>query len=227
MSSSNTAKGNDMPLFPNENAKYRSARNKLLKAEIELRRQVEKVAAQRRKLPLGGEVLQDYAFEGEQGSVRLSELFERGNTLVAYNFMFGPKMPQACPMCTSFLDGLNGNAMHLMQRTNPVVIAKSPLARIREYAHGRGWSNLKLLSAERNDYNRDYHGETAEGSQLPMLNVFVKDKGKVRHLYGTEMVFAKADKGQDPRHIDMMWPLWNVLDMTPEGRGNWYPKISY
>ena len=69
--------------FPNENAKYRSARDKLLKAEIDLRRQIEKVAAERRKLPPGGEVPEDYVFQSEQGSVKLSELFGRGDTLVA------------------------------------------------------------------------------------------------------------------------------------------------
>src|SRR5256885_5613904 len=116
--------------FPNENAKYRSARDKLLKAEIDLRRQIEKVAAERRKLPPGGEVPEDYVFQSEQGSVKLSELFGRGDALVAYSFMFGPKMAKPCPMCTAMLDGLNGNATHINQRTNLVVIAKSPLERI-------------------------------------------------------------------------------------------------
>ena len=213
--------------FPNENTKYRAARAKLLKAEIDLRRQAEKVAALRRKLPQGGEVPEDYVFEGEQGPVKLSELFVRGNTLIAYSFMFGPKMPQACPMCTSFIDGLNGNAMHINQRTNLVVIAKSPFDRIRQYAQSRGWSNLRLLSSANNNYNRDYHGEAPEGEQMPIFNVFRKNKA-IRHFYASEMIFARTDKGQDPRAIDLMWPLWNVLDLTPEGRGkDWYPKLQY
>src|ERR687895_1264099 len=101
--------------FPNESKEYRAARDKLLAAEIELRKQVETVAAQRRKLPAGGEVPEDYVFEGEKGPVRLSQLFENGNTLVAYRFMYGPKMQKACPMCTSMLDGLDGNAQHIAQ----------------------------------------------------------------------------------------------------------------
>jgi len=109
--------------FPNEKPKYRAARKKLLKAELALRKQVEQVASLRRKLPPGGEVPEDYVFESEQGKVRLSELFVNGNTLVAYSFMFGPAMAKPCPMCTSFIDGLNGNAMHIAQRTNLVVIA--------------------------------------------------------------------------------------------------------
>jgi predicted dithiol-disulfide oxidoreductase (DUF899 family) len=135
--------------FPNEKAKYRAARGKLLKAEIELRKKVEEVAALRRKLPPGGEAPEDYVFDGTDGKVKLSELFTRGNTLVAYSFMYGPKMAEACPMCSSMLDGLNGNAQHIAQRTNLVVIAKSPIGRILEHARGRGWSNRGTCSTSR------------------------------------------------------------------------------
>ena len=214
--------------FPNESKAYRAARNDLLKAEINLRRQIEKVAALRRSLPAGGEVAEDYVFDGERGKVRLSQLFERGDTLVAYSFMYGPKMQRACPMCTAMLDGLNGNAQHVGQRTNLVVIAKSPLERILAHARERGWLNFRLLSSAGNNYNRDYHGETADGSQMPMLNVFVKNGGKLRHFFGTELLYAREEKGQNARHVDLIWPLWNLLDFTPEGRGaDWYPKLSY
>jgi predicted dithiol-disulfide oxidoreductase (DUF899 family) len=214
--------------FPNESAKYRQARKKLLAAEIALRRQVEKVAAQRRKLPPGGAVPQDYVFDSERGAVKLSELFVRGKTLLAYSFMYGPKMKAACPMCTSFLDGLDGNAQHLAQRTNLVVIAKSPLERILEYARSRRWTNLKLLSSQSNSYNRDYHGETEDGDQMPSLNVFVRRGGKIHHFYNSELLFAPTPEGQDPRHVDPIWPLWNLFDFTPEGRGkDWFPKLSY
>jgi predicted dithiol-disulfide oxidoreductase (DUF899 family) len=213
--------------FPNENAAYRKARNKLLKAEQALRRHVEEVAALRRKLPQGGTVPEDYVFESQDGPVRLSALFSKGDTVVAYSFMYGPKMEQACPMCTSILDGLNGNAQHIAQRTNLVVIAKSPLARIQEHARARGWSNLKLLSSAANRYNRDYFGEDEKGQQWPMLNVFVRKGAKVRHFWGTELFYAKAEKGTHPRHVDLLWPLWNVLDLTPEGRGDFYPKLRY
>ncbi|MGH8690770.1 MAG: DUF899 family protein [Burkholderiales bacterium] len=213
--------------FPNETKDYRSAREKLLEAERELRKHVEEVAALRRKLPPGGEVPEDYVFASADGKVKLSELFTNGNTLVAYSFMYGPKMQKACPMCTAMLDGLNGNAQHIAQRTNLVVIARSPLPRILEHARQRGWSNLKLLSSEGNDYNRDYHGETPDGGQMPILNVFRKDK-TVRHFYATELLFAKDEPGQNARHVDSIWPLWNLLDLTPEGRGaDWYPKLSY
>jgi predicted dithiol-disulfide oxidoreductase (DUF899 family) len=215
--------------FPNESGAYRKARNALLEDEIALRRQIEALAARRRKLAPGGEVPQDYVFEGEQGTVRLSELFTRGSTLIAYSFMYGPKMEKACPSCTSIVDALDGTAPHVVQRANLVVIARSPLQRFLEHARTRGWRHAKLLSSAGNSYNRDYHAETADGSQMPMLNVFRQDGGKVRHFWGSELLDAKTeDPSQDPRHVDAIWPLWNVLDVTPEGRGtDWNPKLAY
>ena len=213
--------------FANEGKAYRTARNKLLRAEIALRRRVEQLAALRRKLPVGGAVPEDYAFESESGPVRLSQLFERGDTLVAYSFMYGPKMARPCPMCSSMLDGLNGNAGHIAERTNLVVIAKSPLPRILEFARERGWSKLRFISSANNTYNRDYHGEGPDGSQWPMMNVFVRRKGAIRHFWASEMLAAKSDPRQNARHVDTTWPLWNLLDLTPEGRGkDWYPKLD-
>jgi predicted dithiol-disulfide oxidoreductase (DUF899 family) len=223
--------------FPGETKAYRSARDKLLRAEMDLRRQIERVAAMRRKLPPGGPLPQDYAFEeggadlGDAHTVRtvtLSELFQPGkDSLIVYSYMYGPGMARPCPSCTSILDGLNGTALHAAQRVNLVVVAKSPIGRIREFARGRGWRNLRLLSSGGNSYNRDYRGETANGSQIPSLNVFVKRGGKIHHVYNTELVFAPREKGQDPRHVDSVWPLWNLFDYTPDGRGDWYPKLSY
>ena len=224
--------------FPGESSSYRDARNKLLEAEVALRRNIEEVAALRRKLPLGGEVPEDYVFEEGAPDLndaktahktRLSELFSPGkDTLVLYSYMFGPNMPAPCVSCTSILDGLNGSAPHIRQRVNFAVAAKSPLARIREVARGRGWNNLSLLSSAGNTYNRDYHGENAKGDQLPSLNVFVRRAGKIHHFYHTELLFAPQEAGMDGRHVDMIWPIWNMFDFTPEGRGtDWYPRLSY
>lgn len=221
---------NSRARFPGESRTYRRARNKLLEAESKLRKQVEQVAALRRKLPLGGEVPEDYEFE-EDGAkkVRLLQLFARGkDSLILYSFMYGPKMEKPCPMCSAFLDSLDGAAPNVIQRANLAVVAKSPIARIREFARSRGWRNLRLLSSSANTYNRDYHGESTDGAQIPSLNVFVRRDGVIRHFFHTELVFAKAEKGQNSRHIDMAWPLWNLLDFTPEGRGSdWYPKLEY
>ncbi len=215
--------------FPGESPRYRVARNQLLEAETELRRQVESVARMRRKLPLGGPLKEDYVFDAGAGRlVRLSELFRDGkDTLLIYSYMFGPKMAQPCPMCTSFLDSIEGAVDHFTQRANLAVVVKSPIALVKKIAKQRGWRRLPLLSSAENSYNIDYHGENATGGQLPMMNVFVRRKGKIYHSYATELHFRPADKGQNQRHIDMMWPLWNMLDLTPEGRGDFFPSLDY
>ena len=213
--------------FPNESGAYRAARNALLDAEIALRRQTEAVAAQRRALPEGGEVPEDYVFEGEEGPVRLSELFDDKSTLVLYNYMYGPRMEKPCPSCTSMLDGLNGQARHITQQVALAVVARSPLERILAFTRPRGWTGLRLLSSAGNNYNIDYKGEDADGSQNPTMNVFTRTDGKVRHAWSSELMSAPRDPGQDPRHVDIVWPLWNVLDLTPQGRGAWYPKLDY
>jgi len=223
--------------FPNETNAYREARNELLIAERELRRQMECVAAQRRALPPGGEVPEDYVFEdvGALSSatpsaklLKLSDLFGGKQTLVAYSFMYGPEMQAACPSCTSILDGLDGESQHVNQRASFVVIAKSPPARIFDYARARGWTDLRLLSSAKNRYNADYRGENTKGEQQPALNVFTRRNGKIFHTYCTELMFTPSDPGQDPRHVDLIWPLWQLLDVTPEGRGaDWRPKLQY
>jgi predicted dithiol-disulfide oxidoreductase (DUF899 family) len=224
--------------FPGESASYREARNQLLQAELTLRKNIEEVATLRRKLPLGGEVPEDYIFDEGTSDMddlattrktRLSELFQPGkDTLAIYSFMYGPKMKSACPSCTSILDSLDGTVPHATQRINLVVVAKNPLEKIRAHARTRGWRNHRLLSSAANTYNRDYHGETAEGDQVPALNVFARRDGKIHHFYYTELRFVASEPGQNPRHVDLLWPLWNLFDFTPEGRGtDWQPKLVY
>jgi predicted dithiol-disulfide oxidoreductase (DUF899 family) len=237
--------------FPGESSEYRLARNRLLQAEIELRREIEQVASQRRGLPPGGAVPEDYVFEEAArggGQVKFSELFAPGkDTLVIYSFMFprwsgdtrpGPaagetaRLPLAetpCPSCTSILDSLDGAAPHIAQQVNLVVVAKSDPARIRNFADDRGWRHLRLLSSRNNNYNRDYQAETPEGEQVPILNVFARDGDGFRHRWATELLFAPRDEGIEARHVDSIWPIWNVLDMTPGGRGSGsdFPALQY
>jgi predicted dithiol-disulfide oxidoreductase (DUF899 family) len=236
--------------FPSESDEYRRERNRLLDAEAELRRAIERVAAQRRALPPGGVVADDYVFEdaSDNTEVRFSELFEAGkDALVIYSFMFprysgdtrpGPsegetaRLPLTeapCPSCTSILDSLDGAAPHLAQRLNLAIVAKSDPDRIRTFADERGWRHLRLLSSRNNVYNRDYHAETAEGEQMPVLNVFVRDGEQFRHAWASELMYAPRDEGLEARHVDSIWPIWNVLDLTPEGRGTEsnFPGLRY
>jgi predicted dithiol-disulfide oxidoreductase (DUF899 family) len=196
---------------------------------MKLRRQIEAVAAERRKLPLGGAVKEDYVFDSADGPVAMSSLFADGkDTLLVYSYMYGPQMAAPCVSCTSILDALDGEAPHVVQRVNLAVVARSPIDRILEFTRPRGWRHVQLLSSASNSYNRDYHGETENGAQMPMMNVFVRRNGRIYHTYGTELLFAPSDRGQDGRHVDSFWPLWNLFDLTPEGRGtSWYPKLRY
>ena len=238
--------------FPGESAEYRVARDRLLEREIDLRRAMEAVATARRQLPPGGVVPEDYVFQGRGADgtptdVRLSELFAPGkDSLVIYSSMFprdpgderpGPEAGQTallplveapCPSCTALLDQLDGAAEHVSQRVNLVAVAKSPLSRILTFAEERGWLRLRLLSSATNTYNRDYLGETAEGSQRPMLNVFHHDGEAIRHFWGSELLYAPTDSGQDPRHVGTIEPLWNLFDLIPEGRPtDWDEQLSY
>jgi predicted dithiol-disulfide oxidoreductase (DUF899 family) len=234
--------------FPGEDSTYRTARNALLEEEIKLRRQIERVNEQRRALPPGGLVAQDYVFEGigvsgQPAAIKLSELFTPAkDTLALYSFMYGPDRERPCPGCTHMLDSLDGAARHATQRLNLFIVAKSPLPRLLAFARDRGWTHLVFLSTAGNAYDRDYYGDSLalspamrlqqdfpDGKEWdqPMLNVFKREGQAIRHFWGTEMLYAPTESAQDYRHLDLLDPLWNLLDTTPEGRGDFQPKLAY
>ena len=214
--------------FPGESTQYREARNALLAEEIELRRHIERVAAQRRALPPGGAVPQDYRFEGEHGPVTLTEMFGAHDTLVTYNWMFGPRTARSCPMCAATLSSLDGEMADILQRVAFAVIARSPIERLLAFKKERGWRHLRVYSSGGNSFNRDYANEDPDGEDTSEFNVFTRSGGVLRHFWGGEMGPQTADPGQDPRGAPDIMPVWQVLDMTPGGRGtNWYPKLEY
>ncbi len=219
----------------NESPEYLAKREELRLAEIELMRQRERVAELRRHLPQGAPI-QDYQFdEGPRGlnagdapvrAVRLSELFTKPDrSLVIYHFMFGKKQTKACPMCTAWLDGANGVAHHLAQNLDFAVVAASDLPTLRTFARDRGWDRLRLLSAGANTFKYDLGSENLEGAQDSTVAVFTRDgNGAVRHFYT-----AHPRMGPDilERGIDLLAPWWHFMDLTPQGRGNWYTSLSY
>jgi predicted dithiol-disulfide oxidoreductase (DUF899 family) len=212
--------------FPDESAEYRTARNTLLAEEIELRRHIERVAAQRRALPPGGKVPRDFEFVSERGPIQLSSLFGDKGTLLVYSMMYGPARQAPCPMCTSFLTAWNGAAINLRQRCAILVTARSPIERLIEYRKQRGFDQFPFVSDMSGDYTRTYVNPKDE--DVPGFSVFSRRDGAVRHFYSGEMSGAMADPGQDPRGAPDLDPLWLMLDFTPEGRGtDWYPKLDY
>ena len=212
--------------FPNESSGYRRARDALLAEEIELRRHIERVAEQRRALPPGGKVAKDYRFEGESGPASFADLFGDKQTLAIYSYMYGPKRERPCPMCASLLSAWNGEVLDLEQRIALVAVARSPIKRLVAFKQERGWRDLKVCSDVSGDYTRDY--VSADDADVPAFNVFSRRDGTIRHFWSGEMGSATADPGQDPRGAPDLMPLWNILDMTHDGRGtDWYPKLQY
>jgi predicted dithiol-disulfide oxidoreductase (DUF899 family) len=238
--------------FPGESREYRAARDRLLGQEIELRRAMELVAGARRGLPPGGLVPRDYVFHaagagGAPVEMRLSELFAPGkHSLVIYSFMFprdpgdptpGPRIGQTallplaegpCPSCAALIDQLEGAAELVRQHVNLAVVAKTPLPRLLTFAQERGWKRIPFLSSATNTYNVDYHAETPEGTQRPMLTVFHRTGDTIRHFWSSELFYVPTEPGQDPRHVGTIEPLWNMLDFTPEGRPqDWEEQLQY
>ncbi|MBV9718075.1 MAG: DUF899 family protein [Candidatus Eremiobacteraeota bacterium] len=219
----------------NESQDYLARREELRLAEVEEMRQRERVAELRRNLPQGA-ALEDYVFyEGpadfQAGDepirrVPLSELFsESGRPVVIYHFMYGKKQATACPMCTMWIDGFNGVAEHVAQNVDFAIAAAADPATLRAYARSRGWSNLRLLSCGDSSFKYDLASEDSEGNQDSTVSVFTRDAdGVIRHFYTAHPHMAD-DINQ--RGIDLLTPVYNVLDLTPKGRGDWYAELAY
>jgi len=219
----------------NESADYLAKREELRLAEIELMRQREQVAELRRHLP-PGPALQDYRFiEGpvdlDSGdtptrTVLLSELFTSASRpLVIYHLMYGKRQTKPCPMCTAWIDGFNGVAHHIAQKVDFAIVAAADPAALRAHARARGWNRLRLLSAADSTFKYDLGSESQEGNQDSTISVFTRDShGAVHHFYSAHPWMSPEIK---ERGIDLMNPIWHVLDLTPQGRGDWYTKLEY
>ena len=212
--------------FPNESEAYRTARNALLVEEIELRRNLERVAALRRALPPGGEVKKRYDFVAETGPASLDALFGKHDTLIVYSYMFGPKREAPCPMCTSLMASWDHKVDDIEQRVALVCVARSPIERLVQAKRDRGFTKLRVVSDPSGDFTRDYVSK--DEADIPGYNVFEKRDGTLRHFYAGEMSGEMRDPGQDPRGAPDLDPLWTLLDTTRDGRGaEWYPKLRY
>jgi predicted dithiol-disulfide oxidoreductase (DUF899 family) len=210
----------DSPIMmPGASEAYRQSRERLREAEIELRDRIEGVAAMRRALPCGP-IVRDYEFAENGNRVHLSELFEPGKCdLVMYHLMYWSKDDEFCNMCSAWIDALNGIAPHVTQRVNFVVASRAPFDILRAWADRRGWDRLRLLSSS-SEFARDIGAEDENGDPDSTVAVFTKDAGDVRHTYTAHPLLEDRERG-----IDLLSPLWNLLDLTPGGRGeDWYPS---
>jgi predicted dithiol-disulfide oxidoreductase (DUF899 family) len=193
------------------------------------------VAELRRQFPAGA-VLDDYAFsegptdldagDGPARTVRLSELFTSPNRpQVIYQLMYGKLQTTPCPMCTMWIDGFNAVAQHIAQNVDFAVAAAAELPALRDHARNRGWRNVRLLSCGTSTFKFDLGSEDAEGNQDSTISVFRRaGDGKIQHHYTAHPRMAEDI---DARGIDLLCPVWNVLDLTPQGRGDWYAELKY
>lgn len=211
----------------NETTEYRQKREELRLAELELSDRIEQVAQMRRELPTDTVVFDYELVDVSTGRpVRLSELFTAPDrALIVYHFMYGKGTPDPCPLCTMWIDGYNAAARHVAQNADFVVVAAAPPATIQAHAISRGWSDLRLLSAGNSTFKYDLGSEEADGEQVERISVFTLGAdGEVHHVYskGAEMADDRRERG-----IDLLSPVWNLLDLVPTGRGNWYPSLAY
>ena len=202
--------------FPNESMEYRAARQALLEEEIALNERVKKVAELRRTLPTGGALKEDYVFTGANDGIlgdemRFSELFGERKSLLLYSYMFGDSWDNPCPLCTSLIDGMDRASVSVVPHAGFAIVAKASAGRLNEWAKSRGWTSITLLSAKDNTYMADYLSQRGddESTLMTMMNVFQKDGDAIHHFWGSEM------RGN---HVDLIWPYWNLMDMTPQGR---------
>jgi predicted dithiol-disulfide oxidoreductase (DUF899 family) len=221
--------------LPNESREYLAKREEVRLAEIDLLNARERVAALRRGLPKGA-TIQDYEFiegptslddgEAPTKTVRLSELFTAPDrSLVIYHFMYGKKQTNPCPMCTAWIDGYNGVAQHLAQNVDLAIVAAADPATLRAHARNRGWNKLRLLSAGDSTFKCDLGSEDREGHQDSTISVFTRDgDGTLRHFYSCHPWLGDDIK---ERGIDELIPVWNMLDLTPQGRGKFYASLEY
>ena len=219
----------------NESDEYLKSREELRLAEIELMRQRERVAELRRELPEGA-TIQDYEFlegptsldDGDEPvkKVRLSQLFTAPDrSLVIYHFMFGKKQTRACPMCTAWIDTFNGVAHHLAQNVDVAIVAAADPSTLRAFARERGWNKLRLVSAGDSTFKYDLGSEDRDGGQDSTISVFTRDHdGTMRHFYSCHPRLGEDIK---ERGIDEYNPIWNILDLTPQGRGTFYTSLDY
>jgi predicted dithiol-disulfide oxidoreductase (DUF899 family) len=147
-------------------------------------------------------------------------------SLVIYHFMYGKRQTSPCPMCTHLIDGLNGVAHHLAQNVDLAIVAAADPPTLRAHARRQGWDNLRLLSAvEGGTFKYALASEDREGNQDSTISVFTRDvDGTLRHFYSAHPHMAPDIK---ERGLDLLSPVYNVLDLTPEGRGNWYASLEY
>lgn len=208
----------DTPALQRASHDYQTQRMALYDEERAVLDHIERVAAQRRELP-DGPAVEDAALTSLDGSsVQLSELFEDGDVLLAYNMMYAPDDDAPCPMCTRWVDGFNAVAPRVRDNVPFAIFSRASAEKLRALALSRSWS-IPIYSAPK-AFGRDIGAENAEGDQMPVVTVFRKDGSGAISLWYSQCAEMPDD---EVRGIDLLNPLWHLLDLTPAGRGDYFP----
>jgi predicted dithiol-disulfide oxidoreductase (DUF899 family) len=208
----------DVPILSRASREYKMQRAALLDEERALLDHAECVAEQRRSLPAGPGI-EDYTFQGLDGTpVRMSVLFGARDVLLAYNMMFAPGDDAPCPMCTRWVDGFNALAQRVADSAPFVIFSRAPVAKLKKLAQSRGWT-MPIYSAPQ-AFSREIGAETNEGNQRPIVTVFRRDRAGAISLWYEQ---CAEFPNETYRGIDLLNPLWGLLDLLPAGRGEYLP----
>lgn len=210
-------------------AEWLDRRKQLLTREKEVTRQRDRLAAERRRLPMV-RLEKDYVFEGPQGKRPLRALFEGRPQLIVYHFMFDPTWEKGCPGCTGYVDALGDLSMLAARNTTFVLISRAPLAKLEAYKKLRGW-NRPWFSSFGSDFNYDFHVTLDEkicpveynySSKAELLTIELPNQAN-GESHGLSVFFQTDDAiyhtySAYARGVESLTDAYRLLDVTPYGR---------
>jgi predicted dithiol-disulfide oxidoreductase (DUF899 family) len=216
-------------------AEYQAARDQLLAEEKELTRRSDDLARKRRELPWVA-VGKEYSFDTVDGSKTLVDLFAGRSQLLVYHFMFGPPYDAGCPVCSSIVDSIDPNVVHLAARdVSMLLVSRAPVEKLQAYKERMGWG-IEWVSAGDSDFNRDL-GFTAtteelrpflEGEVPRVVEQMAEASGTDVAGYVTEgpglSAYALSDGTvyrtyvTTARGLEPAMAYYGLLDRTPMGR---------
>lgn len=210
-------------------SEWLTARKALLEQEKRLTRERDALSEARRQLPMV-KIDKDYVFEGPDGEVKLTDLFQGRRQLIVYHFMFDPSWEKACPGCTGFVKDLPDLADLHKHETSLAVIGRAPEAKLTAYRQAQGW-DIPLYSSFGSDFNYDFNVTSDEKVRPAEYNY----RSRAEHLKNGEAWFADGEhhgisvflrEGDEVFHtystyargVEPLVPVLHYLDLTPLGR---------
>jgi predicted dithiol-disulfide oxidoreductase (DUF899 family) len=180
-------------------AEWETARAELLVAEKEATRALDRIAAQRRRLPMVA-FRNNYRFEGPDGTVTLLDLFGANDELLVYQFMdVGPD--GLCPGCTHLTDNVTDLAGLDAAGISWATVSNMPFEQIRRAVADKGWT-MPFYSSRGTTFADD----CGAGGRF-LLSAFLRDGEDVFRTYSTTQ-----------RGVDRVLFANNMMDLVVWGR---------